>query len=368
MTLHVLVIGGGQNAEHDVSLETAAAIEGALRSRGFEVSAITIGRDGRWRQGEEPLGESAAGSLVASLPLLVRADVVFPAIHGPLGEDGTLAGLCAITHKPMVGSGVRAGAIGMDKWATKLVAEAIGIRTAPGRLLYATDAEGIEFETEVVVKPVSAGSSYGVTLVREAGQLGEALRTAAHYDDRILIEHAVYGREIDVAVLREAGGSRWASPPLEIHADGLFDTATKYNGTARFTVPADLGSTDRAALTQAALRMFDALGCAGIARIDFFLTDDGPVLNEVNTMPGMTAESQVPRMFAAAGVSYEELVARLIDAATVPVARPLADRKRPSPLKKAGTSPSDSLGHGCSVDRESGRGRNSGGCATPRSL
>jgi D-alanine-D-alanine ligase len=258
--------------------------------------------------------------------LLARADVVFPAVHGPLGEDGTLAALCALTHKPVVGSGTRAGAIGMDKWATKLVAEAIGIRTAPGRLVHAADVGSIEFETEVVVKPVSAGSSYGVTLVREAGQLGEALHIAAHYDDLILIEQVVHGREIDVAVLREAGGSRLASPPLEIHADGLFDTATKYNGTARFTVPADLGSTDRAALTQAALRMFDALGCAGVARMDFFLTDDGPVLNEVNTMPGMTAESQVPRMFAAAGVPYEELVARLVDAATVPTARPRANR------------------------------------------
>lgn len=325
MTPRVLVIGGGQNAEHDVSLATAAAIEGALRSRGFEATTVTIGRDGRWRQGQEPLGESAADSLVASLPFLARADVVFPAIHGPLGEDGTLAALCALTHKPVVGSGMRAGAIGMDKWATKLVAEAIGIRTAPGRLVPAADVGGLEFKTEVVVKPVSAGSSYGVTLVREAGQLGEALHTAAHYDDLILIEQVVHGREIDVAVLREAGGSRWASPPLEIHADGLFDTATKYNGTARFTVPADLGSTDRAALTQAALRMFDALGCAGVARMDFFLTDDGPVLNEVNTMPGMTAESQVPRMFAAAGVPYEELVARLVDAATVPTARPRAN-------------------------------------------
>jgi D-alanine-D-alanine ligase len=113
--------------------------------------------------------------------------------------------------------------------------------------------------------------------------------TAARYDDQILIEHVVHGREIDVAVLREADGSRCA------------------------------------AVTQAASRMFDALGCAGVARVDFFLTDDGPVLNEVNTMPGMTAESQLPRMFAAAGVPYEELVARVIDAATVPAARPLAD-------------------------------------------
>jgi D-alanine-D-alanine ligase len=318
MTQHVLVIGGGQNVEHEVSLETAAAISGALRSHGFAVSGITIGRDGLWQHGTKPLGTSAAASLAAALPLLDQADVVFPAVHGPLGEDGTLAALCALTQKPVVGSGLLAGAVGMDKRATKVVAEAIGIRVARGRLVRATDIGEIEFETEVVVKPVSAGSSYGVTVVRDARHLDEALRTASRYDDQILIEHVVHGREIDVAVLREADGSRWAPPALEIHTSGLFDTATKYNGTARFTVPADLGSTDRAAITRAALAMFDALGCSGVARMDFFLTDDGPVLNEVNTMPGMTAESQVPRMFAAAGVPYAELVARLVSAATVP--------------------------------------------------
>jgi D-alanine-D-alanine ligase len=325
MTEHVLVIGGGQNAEHDISLGTAAAIGAALRSGGFDVSAVTIGRDGIWRHEQRPLGTSAPASVAAAMPLLEHADVVFPAVHGTRGEDGTLAALCALTQKPVAGSGLRAGAIGMDKWATKLVAEAIGIRTAPGRLVEAADVGGLEFEADVVVKPVSAGSSYGVTLARDASQLDEALRTASRYDDRILIEHVVHGREIDVAVLREADGSRWAPPPLEIHTSGVFDTTTKYNGTARFTVPADLGSTDRARLTQAALAMFDALGCAGVARMDFFLTDNGPVLNEVNTMPGMTAESQVPRMFAAAGVPYEELVTRLVGAATVPAARHRAD-------------------------------------------
>jgi D-alanine-D-alanine ligase len=221
----------------------------------------------------------------------------------------------------MVGSGLRAGALGMDKWATKLVAEAVGIHTAPGRLAAAAEIADIEFETDVVVKPASAGSSFGVALARDARQLREALRCAARFDDRILIEHVVPGREIDVAVLREADGRRWASPPLEIHTDGLFDTQAKYDGSARFSVPADVDGADRAALTGAALRMFDALGCAGVARIDFFLTDDGPVLNEVNTMPGMTAESQVPRMFAAAGLPYEQLVERLVDAATVPGSR-----------------------------------------------
>ncbi|MGE0688422.1 MAG: D-alanine--D-alanine ligase [Dehalococcoidia bacterium] len=317
MNQHVLVIGGGQNAEHEVSQATAAAIAEALRSRAFEVSNVTIDRDGLWRRGTTPLGTNAAASLAAAMPLLERADVVFPAIHGPLGEDGTLAALCSLAQKPVVGSGLRAGAAGMDKWLTKLVAEAIGIRVASGRLVRASDIGDVGFETPVVVKPVSAGSSFGVSPAMDAGQLIDALRTAAQYDDRILIEQVVHGREIDVAVMQEADGSCWAPPPLEIHADGLFDTAMKYNGTARFTVPAVLDMKEAAAITDAALKMFDALGCGGVARIDFFLTEDGLVLNEVNTMPGMTAESQVPRMFAAAGVTYEELVARLVGAARV---------------------------------------------------
>lgn len=319
MTRHVLVIGGGRNAEHDVSLATAATVGAALRTRDFAVTEVTIGRDGIWAHEHKPLGANPATSLTGALPLLDRADVVFPAVHGPVGEDGTLAALCALTDKRMVGSGLRAGAIGMDKWATKLVAEATGIATAPGRLVRADKTGDITFDTDVVVKPVTAGSSYGVTLVRDPGRLDEALRTAARYDDEILVEDVVRGREIDVAVLREADGNRLVPPPIEIHSSGLFDTATKYDGSARFSVPADLGAADRSALTEAALAMFDALGCAGVARMDFFLTDDGPVLNEVNTMPGMTPRSQVPLMFAAAGMPYEDLVTGLVDAATVPV-------------------------------------------------
>ncbi|MGI5320983.1 D-alanine--D-alanine ligase family protein [Actinomadura nitritigenes] len=318
MTRRIVVIGGGENAEHDVSLATAAAVAKALRSGGFDVDELTIDRDGTWKQRAEALGKRAIGSLAAALAVIERADVVFPAVHGPSGEDGTLAALCALTHTPMVGSGLRAGALGMDKWTTKLVAEAVGIRTAPARLVAAAEIAGIEFEKDVVVKPASTGSSFGVALARDASQLRDALRCAARFDDRILIEDVVAGREIDVAVLREADGRRWASPPLEIHTDGLFDTRSKYDGSARFSVPAGVDGAERTSLTEAALRMFDALGCAGVARVDFFLTGDGPVLNEVNTMPGMTAESQVPRMFAATGLPYERLVARLVDAAAVP--------------------------------------------------
>ena len=138
---------------------------------------------------------------------------------------------------------------GHGKGATKLVAEAVGTSTSPGRLVAAADIAGIGFETDVVVKPASTGSSFGVALARDAFQLRDALRCAARFDDRILIEDVVPGREIDVAVLREADGCRWASPPREVQSDGLFDTRSKYDGSARFSVPADIDGADRAALT-----------------------------------------------------------------------------------------------------------------------
>ncbi|MFD5224211.1 D-alanine--D-alanine ligase [Microbacterium sp. NPDC058342] len=316
----VLVVGGGQSAEHEVSLASAAGVASALRRTGFAVEELTIAPDGCWHSAGRALGATAALSMRGALEAIERAEVVFPAVHGPLGEDGALAALCALAAVPVVGSALRAGAIGMDKWATKLVAEAVGIRTARGRLVGRADIGDVEFEAPVVVKPVAAGSSYGVSLVTDGEHLQDALRLAARFDDRILLEEVVRGREIDVAVLREAGGIRWAAPPLEIHTGSaagpaLFDTAAKYDGSARFTTPADITRHDRALVTAAALRMFDALGCAGVARVDFFLTDAGPVLNEVNTMPGMTERSQVPRMFAAAGVGYEELAGRLVRAA-----------------------------------------------------
>ncbi|WEK62852.1 MAG: D-alanine--D-alanine ligase [Candidatus Microbacterium colombiense] len=312
MTTRVLVIGGGRNAEHEVSLASASAVAAALRLGDHEVRCVTIDRDGIWRADGIPPAESPATSLAQAAPLLEWADVVFPAVHGENGEDGALAALCALAGVRVVGSPLRAGAIGMDKWTTKLVADAVGLRTARGRLIAAGDIGDVEFDGPVVVKPVSAGSSYGVSLVTEEGELLGALREAARFDSRLLVEEVVRGREIDVAVLREAGGIRWAAPPLEIQATGLFDTATKYDGSARFTVPAALDAAETSALKRAAIAMFDALGCAGVARMDFFLTADGPVLNEVNTMPGLTAASQVPRMFAAAEVSYVDLVGRLV--------------------------------------------------------
>jgi len=164
----------------------------------------------------------------------------------------------------------------------------------------------------VVVKPVAAGSSHGVALVRCAGELAPALDAALALDDRVLVEDLLVGREIDVAVLELPDGSRITGPALEVVADGLFDTATKYDGSADFRLPAPLEDAERKGLEDAALAVFDALGCRGVARVDFFLTAQGWVLNEVNTMPGMTEKSQVPKMFAAAGLAYPDLLATLV--------------------------------------------------------
>ncbi|GAA3919507.1 D-alanine--D-alanine ligase [Amorphoplanes auranticolor] len=305
--IRVAVIGGGRNGEHDVSLGSAAAVANALDPGRYDVVRLTIERDGRWRKGTGPVV-----NLAAAVEVLAGCDVAVPMVHGPRGEDGSLAALLEFAGVPYAGSGVQAGALAMNKWATKVIAEAEGISTAPGVVLTAATAERYRLTGPVVVKPVAAGSSQGVTLVSEPAGLALAVRSALSFDDRILVEDMITGREIDVAVLGRADGTRVVSPALEIAVDGFFDYTAKYDGSARFLVPAPLTTDEQAALEDAALVMYDALGCGGVARIDFFLTAAGPVLNEVNTAPGFTEHSQVPRMFAAAGTAYPMLLDLLI--------------------------------------------------------
>ncbi|NHC23741.1 D-alanine--D-alanine ligase [Nocardioides sp. IC4_145] len=306
----VAVIGGGRSCEHDVSLASAASVADALDPAAYDVVRLTIDRDGSWSA-----DDGARLDLAGAVTVLAGCDVVLPVVHGPHGEDGELAALCELAGVPYVGSAVGPGAVAMDKWVTKLVAEAVGIATAPGRLVTAATASALTWTGPVVVKPVAAGSSLGVSLVDSPEGLAPALAEALALDDRVLVEEVVRGREVDVAVLRRADGSVVASPALEIVVDGFFDHAAKYGGGADFQVPAALDEVDAKALEAAALAAYDALGCDGVARIDFFLTDAGLVLNEVNTVPGMTEHSQVPRMFAAAGLPYAALLDELVRAA-----------------------------------------------------
>ena len=306
MKARVAVIGGGNNCEHEVSLASAAAVAGALEETGYDVMRLTIAPDGTWHAGPHPIG------LADAVGVLHCCDIAVPVVHGPRGEDGTLAALCDLAGVPYAGSGLSAGALGMDKQVTKLIAADRGIATAPAILLTATAAATYRWSHPVVVKPVAAGSSRGVTLVAEPAGLPAALAAAFALDDRVLAEDVITGREIDLAVLGRPDGTRTVAPALEIVGEGIFGYQDKYGGQADLRVPAALGDADRTALETAAVTMFDALGCAGIARIDFFLTTEGPLLNEVNTMPGFTEHSQVPKMFAAAGLPYPKLLDLLV--------------------------------------------------------
>lgn len=308
----VAVIGGGANEEHEVSLASAAAVVRAVRALGLTAVPLTIDRRGDWWLHDGRVVPAQAITVLAS------CDVAFPVLHGVDGEDGAVAGLLRLTGVPFVGSPVRAGALGMDKWVTKLVAEALGIPTAPGALADDRfDGARLPFEPPFVVKPTTGGSSNGVTVVRESGGLGAAIGTARAAGGSALIEAFVSGREVDIALFRDRDGDLRAGSTLEIAvADGsVFDREQKYDGSASFTLPARVSADEHAAIEGAARALYEALGCAGVARFDFFVTAGGVVLNEVNTTPGFTERSQVPRMFAATGLDYPGLVAALLAAA-----------------------------------------------------
>jgi D-alanine-D-alanine ligase-like ATP-grasp enzyme len=292
----VAVIGGGANDEHEVSLASAAAVVRALRARGDDVVALTIDRDGRWRRTDGP--RVTAAEAVAAL---TTCDAAFPLLHGERGEDGAAAGLLVLVGVPIVGSPVRAGALAMDKWVTKVLAARVGITTAPGSLV-----------------TTSGGSSNGVGVVHDRAALDDAVgRARAAGDGRVLVESFVVGREVDVALFRDRSGALRPGWTLEIAVAerSVFGRDEKYDGTADFTVPARITAAEHDSVLAAARRLYEVLGCAGVARFDFFVTADGVVLNEVNTTPGFTERSQVPLMYAATGLDYPDLVGELVEAA-----------------------------------------------------
>lgn len=308
----VAIIGGGANDEHDVSRASAAAVARAVRELGDDAIEVTIDRGGRWHSADGVLAPAEAARL------LDGCDVAFPALHGVNGEDGAVAGLLTMFGIPFVGSPVRAGALAMDKWCMKLVADALGVATAPGILIDVGDTVStVPLAPPLVVKPTTGGSSNGVAVVTDAGELPAAIERARNAGPSVLVEPFITGREVDIAVFRGRSGALRLGETLEIAVGErqVFDREAKYDGSAPFILPARISVDDGEVLEGAAVRLYDALGCAGVARFDFFVTGRGVILNEVNTSPGMTEQSQVPRMYAAVGLSYRELVAQLLDAA-----------------------------------------------------
>ncbi|MEV6600241.1 D-alanine--D-alanine ligase family protein [Actinoplanes sp. NPDC051346] len=350
-TVRVAVLFGGRSTEHDVSCQSAASVVQSLDRGRYEVVPVRITVEGEWIVGTdratasvdeaalramtpEPDGwrPTLIESLFRALEALRDVDVVMPILHGPYGEDGTVQSVLELAGIPYVGSGVLASAASMDKEFTKKILAAEGIAVADGVVLRAeneavTAAERGRLGLPAFVKPARGGSSIGVSRVDDWADLPAAVEAARLCDGKVLVEAGVPGREIDVGVLELPDGRLVASPPLEIRVtdEGFFDYDAKYRaGRTEFVVPADLDPDTTEWLGAEAVRVFRTLGCAGLLRVDFFVDPNrGLTVNEVNTMPGLTAMSQFPRMWRAAGTSYPELLDLLIATA-------LAENRRPA--------------------------------------
>jgi len=345
-SLTVGLLFGGRSAEHEVSLMSARFVFEALTQAGIQVVLIGIGRDGAWHHcaganavpervpesgGAVTLAPGRGGRLFAldrSEAALPTLDAVFPVLHGPFGEDGTVQGLLELAGVPCVGAGVLGSAVAMDKDVAKRLLREAGLPIP--RFLSCGPSDAPDFEAAcaalggapLFVKPARLGSSVGVSKAADAGGFAAALALAQRYDDKILIEAFVPAREIECAVL-DTGSELIASVPGEIvpaaERHGFYSYEAKYldPAGAALVVPADLPAATAERVRALALEVFGVLGCAGMARIDFFLHKlTGEVLvNEANTIPGFTAISMYPKLMAASGVAGPALVMRLVDQA-----------------------------------------------------
>ncbi|WP_280637404.1 D-alanine--D-alanine ligase family protein [Nocardioides sp. W7] len=343
--IRVALLFGGRSGEHGVSTATAAGVLKALDRDKYDVLPVGITRDGQWvlASGDAARWDLTSGGLaevtsdagqeVAGLPDLGEVDVVFPLLHGPFGEDGTVQGLLELAGVRYVGAGVLASAVGMDKHYMKLVFAGHGLPVGPYVVVPPRDWEQRQAEVvarvaqelrfPVFVKPARGGSSLGITRVDDVSGLVDAIEEARFHDPKVLVEQGIEGREIECSVL---GGRRGAAPrasvPGEIVVDhdavDFYDFDAKYlsDSQARTEAPADLPDDVSATVRDLAVRAFEAIGAEGLSRVDVFVTPDGEVVvNEINTMPGFTPISMYPKMWEATGLSYPELIDELIQLA-----------------------------------------------------
>ena len=355
--VRVAVVYGGRSSEHAISCVSTGSILRNLDPERFEVVAVGITPGGSWvltdaqpdalaiTDGRLPEVTGTSGTALA-LPadpgrrgellslgqgagqLLAAVDVVFPVLHGPYGEDGTIQGLLELAGVPYVGAGVLASAAGMDKEFTKKLLAAEGLPIGD-QVVLRPHQDTVELEDRerlglpVFVKPARGGSSIGVSRVTAWDQLPEAIAQARRHDPKVIVEAAVPGRELECGVLEFPDGRVEASTVGEIRVagvrgneDAFYDFATKYlEDAAELDVPAKIDDDVADTVRQLAIRAFRAIDCQGLARVDFFLTENGAVVNEINTMPGFTTISMYPRMWAASGVDYPTLLATMVETA-----------------------------------------------------
>jgi D-alanine-D-alanine ligase len=353
--IRVAVVFGGRSTEHQISCISAGGVLRALDPELFEVVPVGITPEGRWvLVDSDPERLSITGGVLPSIDnetgtpvvwtadpsralsvhepgevphVLADVDVVFPLLHGPFGEDGTIQGLLELAGVPYVGSGVLASAAAMDKAVTKVLVAAAGVAQAPYVVITDRDwsfgreaalASVRVLQLPVFVKPARAGSSVGIARVTEWSDLEQAIETARVHDPKVVVEQGMVGREIECGVLARADGQGpEASVCAEVRVLGdhaFYDFEAKYlDDVTELAVPADLPEEVSERVREAACVVFDAVGCEDYARVDFFVTDGGEVvLNEINTIPGFTHISLFPRMWRASGIEYPDLVARLV--------------------------------------------------------
>jgi D-alanine-D-alanine ligase len=353
----VAILFGGRSSEHAVSCVTAAGVMGAIDKNKYEVIPIGIAKSGQWvlASGDTsqwslssaalpevaPSGKTVTlaevggeHQLIVTEPNAVpqelgSVDVVFPLLHGPWGEDGTIQGLLELSDTRYVGAGVLASAVGMDKHFMKVVFESAGLSVGPYIAVtdrdWLTDAEAVRKRVDklgfpVFVKPARAGSSMGISKVDSMEQLDAAVEEARRHDLKLVIEAGIAGREIECAVLQGRGtDTPRVSMPGEIAVAAgehqFYDFAAKYveDGAAALSCPADMPDEAIARVRELAALAFDAVGAEGLSRVDFFYTPAGElIINEINTMPGFTPKSMYPQMWAASGLAYGDLIDELI--------------------------------------------------------
>lgn len=350
MMLNVCVLFGGISPEHEVSLRSAESVLNNLNSEKYNVYPVGITKQGNWilfggtdysllpnGQWEQyPENHKAVISPVRGQGLLifkdacaetVAIDVVFPVLHGENGEDGSVQGLMQLAGIPCVGPDVAASAVSMDKTLTKLVMDNAGIPQAQWLLVRSNELTGqvdsvldsveAHFSYPVFVKPAGTGSSVGVSKASDRATLEAALHHAGQYDEKILVEEFIHGREVEVAVM--GNDSPVASVCGEIDSGAEFyDYDAKYvTDTSVAYIPARISESVAEQVRDYAVKVYKAIGCRGLSRVDFFVTyaDDRIVFNEINTLPGFTSISMFPKLFAASGIPYDQLIDKLLQLA-----------------------------------------------------
>lgn len=351
--MNVMVIFGGRSGEHEISLISATSILRAMDKNKYNIIMIGITREGLWKQYEGSLDEiengnwekiadrdekergfknhmcllpvgRGSGIVTLSNGKTEKIDVIFPVLHGPFGEDGTIQGLFEMMNIPYVGAGVLASSVAMDKAIAKKLLQAEGIPQAEYDVIIFKQYKENEtkvinriediFEYPVFVKPANMGSSVGITKAHNREEFKKAMDMAGKYDRKIVIEEAIKGREIECAIL--GNDNPMASLPAEIIPSAEFyDYHDKYiAGTTQFVIPADLPEDIIKKVRDMAIKVYELLDCTGLSRVDFFVeeTTNRVLVNEINTMPGFTEISMYPKMMQTIGIKYEDLIDRLI--------------------------------------------------------